>query len=300
MDALQKPHDLHQLFDHFLDSVLVVNLSDEILYANPLALRLLCRLPDHQGYLPPVLQALDGRHELVSLHDLAGTELFLEIKCQSIVRGDTHVKLLIISDRSRERRRQRELERLVYRDELTGLFNRRGMDIEVRRLQTRANTLHRKLNVLFIDVNGLKQINDRLGHTAGDAALLETADVIRLGFGESAVSARIGGDEFVVFLLDDPSLPVQHCVETIQDCLDRINSHEARRYRLSLSIGMSRYSPGQVFDFKRLIKQADQNMYRAKTKIDPIPVIPDHKQTTVLHLAAVKTASQMGKTGVCS
>lgn len=300
MDALQRPHDLHHLFDRFLDCVLVVNLHDEIQYANPLALRLLCRLPDHQGCLPPVLRVLDGLHELVSLHDIAGSELFLEIKCQDIVWRDSHVKLLTVCDRTRVLQRQRELEQLVYRDELTGLYNRRGMDIEVKRLQTRANALKRKLNVLFIDVNGLKQINDRLGHATGDAALLETADVIRQGFGEHAISARIGGDEFAVFLLDDPYQPVHHCVDTIQDCLDRINGQEARPYRLSLSIGMSHYLPGQVFDFKRLIKQADQNMYRAKTEIDPVPIIPSYEQTTVLHLSTIKPANRMDKAGLNS
>jgi len=290
MDALQRPHDLHHLFDRFLDCVLVVNLCDEILYANPLGLRLLCRLPDHQGYLPPVLRALDGKHEMVSLHDLAGTEIFIEIKCQNLVWRDNHVKLLTVSDRTRDMQRQRELEQLVYRDELTGLYNRRGMDIEVRRLQARANALQQKLNLMFIDVNGLKQINDRLGHAAGDAALLETAEVIRQGFGEHAISARIGGDEFAVFLLDDPALPVHRCVLTIQDCLNRINKHEGRSYRLSLSIGQSQYSPGEVFDFKNLIRQADQNMYRAKTEVDPIPIISDCQQTSVLHLSAVQGA----------
>ncbi len=287
METLQRPHDLHNLFDNSLDSVLVVNLCDEILYANPHGLRLLCRLQDHQGYLPPVLRTFDGKPEVVSLRDLAGSEMFVEIKSQDLLWRDTHVKLLTVCDRTRFMQRQRELEQLVYRDELTGLYNRRGMDTEVRRLQARANSLQQKLNVLFIDVNGLKQINDRLGHAAGDAALLETADVIRHGFGEHAVAARIGGDEFAVFLLDDPVQPVHRCVDTIQDSLDRINGHEARSYRLSLSIGMSQYSPGQVFDYKSLIRQADQNMYRAKTEVDPLPVIADYQQTRVLHLAAI-------------
>ena len=247
MDALQKPHDLQFLFDRFHDSVLIVDLCDEILYANPLAMRLLCRLPDHHGYLPPVLRALDGKHEVVSLHDLAGTELFVEIKCQDLVWRDDHVKLLTVCDRTRVMQRQRQLEQLVYRDELTGLYNRRGMDIEVRRLQSQANALQQVLNVFFIDVNGLKQINDKLGHSIGDAALLETAEVIRHGFGSHAVKARIGGDEFAVFLFDDPQWPAHYCMEMIQARLKRINKQPGRPYCLSLSIGMSQYRPGQVF-----------------------------------------------------
>lgn len=289
METQHQAHELKMIFDNFLDSVLMVNLGDEILYANPPARRLLCRLPDHQGYLPPVLRILDGRHEMVNLRDVAGSEFYLEIKCQHIIWQDNHVKMLTLCDRTRLMLHQRELEQLVYRDELTGLYNRRGMDIEVKRLRARANDLQTKLLVLFIDVNGLKQINDRLGHTIGDAALLETAEVIREGFGEHAIQVRIGGDEFAVFMLENVCRPIEQFVEKVKHHLDHINSQAGRAYRLSLSIGMSQYSPGQVFDFKRLLNQADQNMYRAKVETDVVPDNTHLQRTTGLRLTALQS-----------
>lgn len=300
MGARHPPHDLHQLFSQYIDCVLLVNLNDEILYANPAALRLLCRITDRHGYLPPILRTLNDQEALVKLRDLADTELYLEIKSHCISWQERHVKLINICDRTQSMQRLRELEQLVYRDELTGLFNRRGMELEVRQLLSRANSLQRKLNVLFIDVNGLKQINDNLGHTTGDAALLETAAAIREGFGEQAIAARIGGDEFGVFLLEDAELPLQRCVETIQNRLDRINQHKVRSYRLSLSIGMSQYTPGQVFDFKQLIKQADQNMYRAKTIIDPVPSMPNHSQASTVPITSNNVINSMKPSGTYS
>lgn len=293
MDIAQLSNDLHQIFGRSMDSVVVTSLSDEILYANPPALRLLCRLQDHHGYLPPVLHSLEGTHDAVRVADLAGTELYLEIKSQNIVWRDSQVKLITVCDRTRVMQRQRELEQLVYRDELTGLHNRRGMDIEVRRLQSQAIRQNKKLHVLFIDVNGLKQINDRLGHHMGDAALLETADVIRRGFGAETIAARIGGDEFALFLLEDSEQSIQQSVVHLQDCLDNANSMSERPYRLALSIGMSQYSPGQIFDFKQLMLQADQNMYRAKSKRDPASVVPDYTRASLLHLAIANTAEKM-------
>ena len=290
MDTAQQPHALNELFACYPDSVLMVNLCDEILYANPPALRLLCRLPDYQGYLPPVLRVLNGQHQPLSLHDIADNEIIVEIKCQNVVWQDSHVKLLTLCDRTRLIQRQRELEKLVYCDELTGLYNRRGLDAQVKRLQLDTRHLQQKYNVLFIDVNGLKQINDTLGHRCGDAALLETGEVIRLGFGGEAIKARIGGDEFAVLQREDPQRPVQDCIDVINNCLNRLNNQLGRAYRLSLSIGISQYFPGHVFDFQQLMQLADQNMYRAKAESDVLQPSSVRQQKPALHVVALTDA----------
>lgn len=292
MVSAQQPHGLKELFTHYPDSVLAVSLCDEILYANPAGLRLLCRMQDYQGYLPPVLRVHHGYNQPVCTRDIAGTDMMLEIKCQNILWQESHVRLLTVCDRTQVIQRQRELEQLAYSDELTGLYNRRGLDIEVQRLQARANHLQQKINVLFVDVNGLKQINDALGHGSGDAALLETAEVIRQGFPDHAVKARIGGDEFAIFLVEDTRQPVHTCIDAIQSTLNRINNQSSRPYRLSLSIGMSQYYPGQVFDYQQLLKLADQNMYRAKSEFDVVQAAPRGQHAAPLHLVAVKSGKQ--------
>jgi diguanylate cyclase (GGDEF)-like protein len=294
METAHEPHELNEIFSHFPDSVLLVNLCDEILYANPAGLRLLCRLPHCQGYLPAVLNVVSGHCEALRLRDIAGTQLILEIKCQHIIWQEAHVKLLLLCDRTRVMQRQRELEQLVNCDELTGLYNRRGLDLQVSQLQKRADGLRQKLYVLFIDVNGLKQINDTHGHSFGDAALVETAEVIRQGFAEDAIKARIGGDEFVVFQLENSHKSIHRCLDRIQSCLDRFNNLEGRPFRLTLSIGMSEYYPGQIFDLPQLLQLADQNMYRAKAEYgyDRLPPLLHRLQRPTLQVVALNAGDK--------
>jgi len=261
---------ISELFSHYPDSVLVVNRYDEVLYANPSGMRFLCRMQDAGGYLPMVLRVLEGNHPAISMHDIAGNEIILEIKCSTVVWDGRAAKILVLSDRTEEKRHQREIEKLVYRDELTGLCNRRGLERQINELILHAKSLGRNVNAFFIDVNGLKKINDTLGHGIGDRALLETSEVVRQGFGESAICARIGGDEFAVFQLADQEQLYQTEIERIEDGLAELNRRVNRLYCLSLSIGVSQYSPGEKFDLRKLLQQADTNMYRAKGKSDVI------------------------------
>ena len=91
---------------------------------------------------------------------------------------------------------QSELSSLALTDELTGLYNRRGF-ICLSEVQLKlARRSGCDMVLFFIDVDGLKQINDSFGHSEGDNALIRTAEVLRMTFRESDVLARIGGDEF--------------------------------------------------------------------------------------------------------
>jgi diguanylate cyclase (GGDEF)-like protein len=270
---MHKENYINELFARYTDSVLVVNRYEEILYANPSAVRFLCRLHDSGGYLPMVLRVFEGRYPAISLHDIVGEEIILEVNCSRLVWRDQTAKLLIMTDRTEAMQHQRELEQLVYRDELTGLCNRRGLEQRIRQLIVHAKSLQQKVNVLFIDVNRLKTINDTLGHGAGDRALLETSEVIRQSFGEGAINARIGGDEFAVFQIVDPAQPFQDAIDLIEARLNELNNQKDRSFTLSLSIGMSQYSPEEKFDLAKLLQQADKNMYRAKEGYDVVQLL---------------------------
>jgi GGDEF domain-containing protein len=93
---------------------------------------------------------------------------------------------------------QRALERSATRDALTGLYNRRGVHEHAQLALLRAERSGRPLALMFLDLDGLKVINDRLGHAAGDAALRRLAELLRATFRASDVVGRLGGDEFVV------------------------------------------------------------------------------------------------------
>jgi two-component system, cell cycle response regulator len=90
------------------------------------------------------------------------------------------------------------LEKLALFDELTGLYNRRGfLDLGGKQLKT-AERLGKSVLLVFADLDGLKEINDQLGHLDGDAALKDIADVLRESFRGSDIIARLGGDEFAI------------------------------------------------------------------------------------------------------
>ena len=106
---------------------------------------------------------------------------------------------------------QQEIRNLTLRDELTGIYNRRGFFALVEYQFNMAKRSKTGLFMLYADLDNLKIINDTLGHQEGDRALIETADILRNNFRQSDIIARIGGDEFVVFP-----------VGTSADCVDKI------------------------------------------------------------------------------
>ena len=91
-------------------------------------------------------------------------------------------------------------------DGLTGLYNRRGLFALGEHTMRSARRRAKGLGVIYVDVDGLKDINDRFGHAQGDEALRAVADVIRASIRESDVVGRVGGDEFVVLAEDDPDV----------------------------------------------------------------------------------------------
>ena len=101
------------------------------------------------------------------------------------------------------RQREEQLRMLSLSDDLTGLYNRRGLFALGEHTMRIARRRARKLGVIYVDVDSLKTINDRFGHAQGDEALRLVADAIRASIRESDVVGRIGGDEFVILAEDD-------------------------------------------------------------------------------------------------
>ena len=136
-----------------------------------------------------------------------------------------------------------EMRNLALRDELTGLYNRRGFFTLIEHQLKLAKRKKTGMFLLYADLDDLKSINDTWGHREGDVALIETAKILRKNYRESDIIARIGGDEFVVFpagTSDDDS-------EKILDRLHNAFLHHCAQsnpgYKLSISAGISFYNP---------------------------------------------------------
>ena len=164
-----------------------------------------------------------------------------------------------------ERERHAEAVRnLSLTDELTGLYNRRGFTTLVEP-QLRAAARQKKgALILFADMDGLKRINDELGHEAGDEAIRSMAAVLRSTFRDSDILARLGGDEFVAFLpdADDIATPERR----LQEGLSLENVRAGRPFVVAASVGAVRFEPATVETLDELLQRADSQMYEQKRR----------------------------------
>jgi diguanylate cyclase (GGDEF)-like protein len=148
-------------------------------------------------------------------------------------------------------------------DQLTGLSNRRGFEVIGPEIMAICTTRSMRATLIYLDLDGLKTINDALGHEAGDRALREFADQLRGVFRGSDLIARIGGDEFAVMLVGegDPT-----AIRRLRDALARRNSEAGAPYRLEASLGVSMFDPATPETLEALSARADAAMYEEKRR----------------------------------
>ncbi|MBI2288843.1 MAG: PAS domain S-box protein, partial [Betaproteobacteria bacterium] len=159
---------------------------------------------------------------------------------------------------------EERIRHLANYDELTGLPNRSMFRERLHHALAQAQRHARPLAVLFIDLDFFKNINDTLGHEAGDHVLRDVAERLRGCLRDSDTVGRLGGDEFVVLLEGLPQLAdVASVAQKILDAAARPFILAAQEFRIGASIGISAY-PGDGKDLQTLLKHADAAMYRAK------------------------------------
>jgi diguanylate cyclase (GGDEF)-like protein len=149
-------------------------------------------------------------------------------------------------------------------DELTGLYNRRGFLALAKQQLRVADRLSSQLSQIFVDLDGLKQINDRLGHPAGDRALGETAQLLRETFRDSDIIARVGGDEFAVLTMDSAPGDAEAMLARLAENVLAHNAWLNRDYYVSLSTGLAHYDGAHPSSVGELLAKADSWMYANK------------------------------------
>ncbi len=171
----------------------------------------------------------------------------------------------IISKEITEQKNMEErLKNISIYDSLTKLYSRIFFEEEMQRLEDGRYT---PLSIIICDVDGLKLINDAIGHNEGDTMLLAAADILKSSFRSSDVVARIGGDEFVVLLPNSDREVVDAARERIQKKIEQYNRDE-KGFPLSVSIGYA-VTESPPVDMNDLFKMADDAMYEEKLQNRP-------------------------------
>lgn len=178
--------------------------------------------------------------------------------------------------------REEMLRALSLRDDLTGLYNRRGLVALAEQQVRSAERARTGFAVVFVDMDGLKEINDTLGHGTGDRAIADAATLLRATFRDSDVVARLGGDEFAALVPDaDTSAGVagapggaEAACARLAEMLAKHNASAGRPYRVSLSVGVARFDPGAPLSLDALLEAADRAMYEQKRAKPRTPATP--------------------------
>jgi len=173
--------------------------------------------------------------------------------------GRTHRIVGIAADITDLKLGEEKLRYLSLHDPLTGLYNRIYFEEEMSRIE---KIRYETVGILACDVDGLKLVNDTLGHDQGDRLLVAAARVIRDSFREGDLAARIGGDEFAVVLPNTTEPAVENACQRIQETVDTYNATNPE-LPLSISVGFA-VKNGSHKNLKDVFKEADNHMYRKK------------------------------------
>ncbi|MDP2815348.1 MAG: PAS domain S-box protein, partial [Rectinemataceae bacterium] len=165
-----------------------------------------------------------------------GEEISVQLSLSAIqMKGAWHA-VGILRDITEHKRMEAEILAFSITDQLTGLHNRRGF-LSLAEQQLKLAERNKSGMVLFFaDLDGLKWINDTLGHEEGDKALIEAATVLKETFRASDIIARLGGDEYSVLTADITEENSEAFAARLQSLIDTQNKQENRRYRLSISV----------------------------------------------------------------
>jgi diguanylate cyclase (GGDEF)-like protein/PAS domain S-box-containing protein len=170
----------------------------------------------------------------------------------------------VVRDITDRKRMEDKLRAAVITDDLTGILNRRGFFTLADQQLKIAKRLNKEILILSADMDNLKEINDALGHKAGDSALIDMANIIRSSFRESDIIGRIGGDEFAVLQMDRVNADINKHIARLHKNIEKFNEKRKGNYKLSLSVGAVRNEAQGSYSLEELLIEADKFMYNDK------------------------------------
>ena len=201
-------------------------------------------------YLNQAVRSLVGLVLVFSVYLIYQQTMIIRMRNQLANQIESLAKVQSLTD---------EVYKLAALDQLTGLYNRRSGEQRLAEEISRAVRHQRPLTVLLIDLDGLKQINDKLGHAAGDLVLKTFSERLQKAIRGSDLAVRLGGDEFMALLPECRAEEVGHVMGRIQGLEVE---YEGTRIPIRFSRGWTDYKPGETSE--ELLKRADEALYADK------------------------------------
>ncbi len=160
----------------------------------------------------------------------------------------------------------RQLYRTSFRDVLTGIYNRRGMNQNLAELIRVIRNQDKKLLVIMADLDNMKWVNDHYGHQEGDNVIMVVAVAIQSACRGNDICARVGGDEFIVVgINDDHNQKASKIMNGVNRYIDNYNKNSGKEYQIQLSMGAYSSHIRTDVDIKEIMDTADRVMYSNKT-----------------------------------
>lgn len=254
--------------------------DDKVLYVNKLAAEMFhVRLADIEGKRTPdffvdpadrehVADVLEKVGEVddyeTTLRDGGGREFPALVSVTPVDYEGKAASFLTFNDITGRKEKETELMRLATIDPLTELLNRRAFNEQGERELARARRYGKPLSVIMLDIDWFKQINDTMGHAAGDHVLKELARIMQQTLRETDICARIGGEEFAGILTETPLGGAMETAERIREAIANEQfTYEGGPIRITASIGVAEFRTGDK-SIEDTIKRADDYLYHAK------------------------------------
>lgn len=211
---------------------------------------------EYYFHFQKLLNCQDEISSIFKIQTIEGLKFYKVLsKCMHDDQGNYYLSSLI--DLTNEKKYKNRIEYISFHDHLTGLYNRRFFNTELKRLDTKRNF---PLGIIIGDVNGLKFFNDTFGHDLGDEVLIKVADLLKNIMRSDDIVARYGGDEYCIIIKNTDILELEKIIKRIKDKLEDI---KVKDFNLNLALGFAIKSR-ESENISDVFQKAEKLMYHNK------------------------------------
>lgn len=249
-----------------MDALVILNYDKEIFYLNSAAKRLF-----GENYKELILDIVDFDFmekcvKEVVINCANGNKIIGEVCISDTDWEGKDAYLLSVRDITEKVELRERLKIQSVTDELTALYNRRGFFNLAEYKLKFAKRNKKGMLLFFIDIDGMKYINDNLSHHEGDLTLEGASTILRETFSDQDVIARIGGDEFAVLSINAEEEDIQKLTTKLLNKQKEFNNAKKYPFNISMSVGAAYFHPDSVTTINELMSKADRLMYENKNQ----------------------------------